>query len=102
MFQDTIKKAERILSCSSCQWDQFCIKPPVMTEDEVKRKIDEKEPKPGLNEKDAAGAMMSGFISMMLFAGKDSTCPACPKFIDELRKDDTLIRKIKQMMKESC
>lgn len=89
-----VERAEQILQCASCGWDQFCIKPPAMTSEEVKAKLQEHR-----DDEDRDRAVSDTLINAIAYAGKDTTCPACPKFIERLRADGTLALKMKEWMR---
>ncbi len=78
MYKNTLEKAE------------------TMTKEQIDNIIKSKNEEGKNSDKD----IMGDIIGMMIYSGKDTTCPACPKFIKVLSKDNTLINKIKALMKE--
>ncbi len=96
-------KVEQQVECSTCQWDKFCLKPPTMTEAEVKDKVSFKGEKPtDPDDKEAANKSMFGdILNMVVYAGKDKDCIACPTFIARLREGPELSNRIKALMQEA-
>jgi hypothetical protein len=88
-----------------CPWDKFCIRPPQMTPEEVKKKLNEvgeeakKEGQEIEKEGKEKGGAVLGFILQGLFmVGKDTECQGCSVFIERLRNDKIVIEKIKELM----
>lgn len=91
-------KVEQQIECATCPWDRFCIRPPMMTKEEVEREIKDKM-KPDKEDKGGESTLFGGLMATMIYGGKDKECPACPVFIEELRKGPELSKKIKELMK---
>ena len=91
---DILQKAEAIANCKTCRWDQFCVKPPIMTRNEMENTFREMK-KDARNSKDAAFVMLVG---TMVLLGKDMECPTCPIFARRIRETPTLSQKIKKLM----
>ena len=71
--------------CMTCPWDRFCITPPTMTEDDVKRKIDEAHKEDELKDPEHKKVPFGSLLTTMFMAGKDMTAECCPVFTLRLR-----------------
>ncbi len=99
-MEETLRKTEKIMNCVSCSWNQFCIEPPTYTKEEIEEKTKLPAYEKSIEGEDRSGKLMGDMLGAMMFMGKDTQCRACPQFIKLLSKDDILIKKIKQFMRE--
>ena len=95
-----LKRTEQQIDCATCPWNKLCIDPPVMTDEEVKAKIESEQMDKDKSKDDAERSVFTGLLSVLIFSGKDRDCRACPIFIERLREGPELSAKIKQIMKD--
>lgn len=93
---DISEEIEITANCKTCMWNQFCIKPPTMTRDEVEKNFEKlrRDIEKDLPREDAGIAMLMG---IMMISGKDRNCPVCPGFARRM-KEPILSQKIKELM----
>ncbi len=94
-------RVEQQVECASCPWDKLCIRPPSMTEAEVKEKMERERPSNPNDPKAEDGALLGSMLSAIFFAGKDRECIACTAFITKLRENPELSNRIRAIMQES-
>jgi hypothetical protein len=92
---DALKNgADPDMLCMTCPWDRFCITPPTMTRDEIDQRMNAETEK---DKKHAAEAEARGekasmpvgsLLSVLVFAGKDTSAQVCPVLAMRLRTSD--------------
>lgn len=99
---DDVKKAMQAgtppeLICAACPWDRLCVQPPTMTAAEVEEKIKDAEAKDRARDPNATPAGM--LMTVIAFAGKDSSGAMCPVFTMRLRSDRTVADSLRSAMR---
>ncbi len=97
---DILEEVETMVNCKTCKWNQFCIKPPVMTWQEVQttlRAMERDAREEFDNPEDAGFGMLMG---TMMFLGKDKVCQVCPGLARRM-DESVLSQKIKELMQDS-
>ena len=91
-----MNQIEQQVECTSCQWNKYCIEPPIMTKEEYEEMINKEKDKAKM---DGESGVYSSLLTALVFGGKDKTCNACPVFIDRLSQGPELSNKIKEIMR---
>lgn len=86
--------ADPSMLCMTCPWDRYCVKPPTMTSEEVKSKLEEARTKdreeaesnPEGSEKPKAP--IGTLITALVMGGKDKTAEICPVLAMRLRSPE--------------
>lgn len=92
------QEVEQQIECVACPWNKQCIEPPMMTEEEVKAKMDEGKPEASMSQEEAEGKLMGGIVSALFFVGKDTEARICKVFANALRKSPDISNQIKAIM----
>lgn len=96
--------ADPDMLCMTCPWDRFCIRPPTMTSDEIRQRMDDAERKD--RERKQAGEQQGMPVGMLLTAltmgGRDRMAEVCPVFALKLRTADgrQIVDTIKSRMQQ--
>lgn len=98
--------ADPAMLCMTCPWDRFCIEPPSMTTEEVKRQIDEASAKDKTLAREAElkgekPAMPVGsLLTAITLGGRDTSAGVCPVLAMRLRTPDgrTIVDSLKSSM----
>lgn len=86
-------KVEAMVNCQTCPWDQFCIRPPSMTREEIDERMEE------MGKGDEPDRAVFGtLLGAIVFGGKDAECSVCPVFAQRLKESPTLATRIREMM----
>ena len=101
--------ADPSMLCMTCPWDRFCITPPSMTAEEVRRSLDDAKRKDeeaaeaAKAKGESAGRPVGMLISTIVVAGRDTQAQVCPVFALRLRSADggTLVAGIRKSMQEA-
>lgn len=76
------------LICATCPWDRLCVKPPAMTEHEVKAQIDAAETADRERDPSGKGMPMGALMTALTLSGRASSGEMCPIFAARLRSPD--------------
>lgn len=98
--------ADPALLCATCPWDRYCITPPKMSRAEVDAKMREAEQKDKADLETAKaegrnpGMPVGMLVSVLAFAGKDTSATICPVFAMRLRSSSgrTIVDSMKSTM----
>ena len=79
------------LLCSTCPWDRYCIVPPEMTAEDVKRQIDDaiakdkEQAEEAKAEGKSPGMPIGGIVMALTLGGRDQQAKCCPVLAVRLR-----------------
>jgi hypothetical protein len=76
--------ADPAMLCQTCPWDRYCITPPTMTSDDIKRmqaEAEAKERAAGEKDKMPIGSLLTALV----FGGRDTQAELCPVFAVRLK-----------------
>ncbi len=93
-MSDILDEAAALVQCKECPWYRSCAVPIRMTAEDVRRQLEQSMPggMPGA----AAGSPQ--FMASLMAAAQNMMLEGCPIFIDRLRANPELARRIKEMM----
>lgn len=79
--------ADPDMLCMTCPWDRMCVKPPAMSSDEVKQRIEEAQAEDLARQQAAPerGMPVGMLMAAMVFSGRDQRGEMCPVFALRLR-----------------
>jgi hypothetical protein len=83
--------ADPAMLCATCPWDRNCFSPPTMTSADVERQIAEATAKDAAEAERAqmlgrqAQMPVGSLMTMLIYAGKDTSAQVCPVFGLRLR-----------------
>lgn len=90
-------EAQALVQCKSCPWYKNCVLPIRVTEEDLRRQMESSMPGASMP---GAPYGMSQLLSSMATAAQNSLLEGCPIFIDRLRSNPKLAKRIKQIMQE--
>jgi hypothetical protein len=76
------------LICATCPWDRLCVEPPSMSEQEVKRQIDEAAEADRARDPEQKSMPVGALMTALTLGGRDSAGKLCPVFALRLRGPD--------------
>ena len=86
--------ADPAMLCATCPWDRNCFSPPTMTAADVEQQIAQAAAK-DLAEAERARTLgkeaqmpVASLMTMLIYAGKDTSAQVCPVFGLRLRSSD--------------
>ncbi len=90
---DIINEAYNILECKECPWYKLCVSPMRFSAEDIKRQMQAQSPmgNPNLSDAEAQDLMAS-----MAEAAQNQLLEGCPVFIERLRSDAELAKRIKE------
>ena len=94
-MNEAFNEAQEILQCKSCPWYKNCIMPIRATEEDMRRQME------GMANNNAIPGLPSSasdLLTTMASAAQNSLLEGCPVFINRLRNNPDIARKIKEMM----
>ncbi len=94
-MSDILDEAYAVVQCKECPWYKACVLPMRFTAEDIRRQL---ESAPGVNISQQADLGMQNLLSSMASAAQSSLLEGCPIFINRLRSDPELARKLKEIM----
>ncbi|MEE8414338.1 MAG: hypothetical protein V3R96_07280 [Dehalococcoidales bacterium] len=96
-MSDALNEAYGIVQCKECPWYKSCAMPMRFTAEDIRRQMESTSG--GMNQLQADLAMQN-LLSGMASAAQNSMLEGCPVFIERLRNNEKLARRIKEMMQK--
>ena len=93
---DVLDEAYAIAKCKECPWYKSCVLPMRFTAEDIRRQLESSAP--GIDISQQADLNMQNLLSSMATAAQNSLLEGCPVFIDRLRTDPDLARRLKEIM----
>ena len=93
---DVLDEAYGIIQCKECPWYKSCVMPMKFTADDIRRQLESSVP--GADTSQQADLGMQNLLSSMATAAQNSLLEGCPVFIERLRTNPELARRVKEMM----
>ncbi len=95
-MSDALNEAYGIVQCKECPWYKSCTMPMRFTAEDLRRQM---ESAPGgMGAAQQADLGMQELLSNMATAAQNSLLEGCPVFIERLRTNPGLAKRIKDMM----
>ena len=95
MMDNILDEAAAIVQCKECPWYRNCTTPIRVSPEDVRRQWQAGIPGMGYGTGDPN---MMQFFASMTQAAQNAILEGCPIFIQRLRSDPTLARRIKELM----
>ena len=95
-MNDILNEAYRIAQCKECPWYKSCVMPMRFTVEDIRRQLESSIS--GMDASAQVDITIQDLLSSMATAAQNSMLEGCPVFIERLRTDPDLARRIKQMM----
>lgn len=92
-----LDKAYGVVQCKECPWYKSCTVPMRFTAEDLRRQMESASPGIGVS---PADQNMQNLLSNMASAAQNSMLEGCPVFIERLRTNPDLARRIKQIMQD--
>ena len=93
---DFLDEAYGIVQCKECPWYKSCAMPMRFTAEDIRRQMESSLPGTGIPGQGDLG--WQSLLSNMATAAQSSLLEGCPVFIERLRNNPELARRIKEMM----
>ncbi len=93
---DVLDEAYAIAKCKECPWYKSCVLPMRFTAEDIRRQLESSAP--GIDISQQADLNMQNLLSSMATAAQNSLLEGCPVFIERLRTDPELARRLKEIM----
>ena len=93
---DVLNEAYAIAQCKECPWYKACAMPMRFTAEDIRRQLESSAS--GMNIPGQGDLGMQNFLSSMATAAQNSLLEGCPVFIERLRSNPDLAKRIKEMM----
>ena len=93
---DVLNEAYAIAKCKECPWYKSCVLPMKFTAEDIRRQLESSAS--GIDIPQQADLNMQNLLSSMATAAQNSLLEGCPVFIDRLRTDPELARRLKEIM----
>jgi len=93
---DVLNEAYAIAQCKECPWYKACTMPMRFTAEDIRRQLESSAS--GMNIPGQGDLGMQNFLSSMATAAQNSLLEGCPVFIERLRNNPDLAKRIKEMM----
>ena len=93
---DVLNEAYAIAKCKECPWYKSCVLPMKFTAEDIRRQLESSAS--GIDISQQADLNMQNLLSSMATAAQNSLLEGCPVFIDRLRTDPELARRLKEIM----
>ena len=94
-MSDILDEAYAVVQCKECPWYKACVLPMRFTTEDIRRQL---ESTPGVDMSQQADLGMQNLMSSMASAAQNSLLEGCPIFINRLRNDPKLARRLKEIM----
>ena len=95
-MSDAFNEAYGIVQCKECPWYKSCVVPMRFTAEDLRRQMESTSS--GVNASSQPDLGMQNLLSSMASAAQNSLLEGCPVFIDRLRSNPELARRVKEMM----
>ncbi|MFC2005488.1 hypothetical protein ACFLVG_00800 [Chloroflexota bacterium] len=95
-MSDILSEAYRIAQCKECPWYKSCVVPMRFSTEDIRRQLESSGP--GFSNSQQADLGMQSLLSGMAAAAQNSLLEGCPVFIERLRANPGLAKRIKEMM----
>jgi len=95
-MSDILNEAYGVVQCKECPWYKSCAMPMKFTAEDLRRQMETSAS--GMGGMSPTDQNMQNLLSNMATAAQNSMLEGCPVFIERLRTDPDLARRIKQMM----
>jgi hypothetical protein len=92
---DILNEAYGILECKQCPWYKLCISPMRFSAEDIRRQMRAQAPLMDENQPDMD---KQNLISSMAEAAQNQLLEGCPVFIERLRNDAELAKRIKEVV----
>ncbi|MFH1382511.1 MAG: hypothetical protein ABIH70_06400 [Chloroflexota bacterium] len=96
-MSDVLNEAYGIVQCKECPWYKSCVTPMRFTAEDIRRQLEASAPAMGAAQQ--ADLTMQSLLQNMASAAQNSLLEGCPVFIDRLRANPELARRIKEIMR---
>jgi hypothetical protein len=93
---DVLDEAYAIAQCKDCPWYKSCVMPMRFTAEDIRRQLESSAP--GMDITQQADLGMQNLLSSMATAAQNSLLEGCPIFIERLRTNPDLAKRLKQIM----
>jgi len=93
---DVLDEAYAIAQCKDCPWYKSCVMPMRFTTEDIRRQLESSAP--GMDITQQADLGMQNLLSSMATAAQNSLLEGCPIFIERLRTNPDLAKRLKQIM----
>ena len=93
---DVLNEAYAIAQCKECPWYKACTMPMRFTAEDIRRQLESSAS--GMNIPGQGDLGMQNFLSSMATAAQNSLLEGCPVFIERLRSNPDLAKRIKEIM----
>ena len=95
-MSDILNEAYGIAQCKECPWYKTCVVPMRFTAEDIRRQI--QSAASGTDSSPQIDLNMQNLLSGMATAAQNSLLEGCPVFIDRLRANPGLAKRIKEIM----
>jgi hypothetical protein len=95
-MDDILNEAYGIVQCKECPWYKSCVMPMRFTAEDIRRQLESSTPETGISQQADLG--MQNLLSSMATAAQNSLLEGCPIFIQRLRSNPGLAKRLKEMM----
>jgi len=93
---DVLNEAYAKAQCQDCPWYISCVVPMRFTAEDIRRQLESSTPGTGIPGQADLG--LQNLLSNMATAAQNSLLEGCPVFIERLRNNPELAKRIKEMM----
>jgi len=97
-MSDILEEVYGVVQCKECPWYKSCTVPMRFTAEDLRRQMESASP--GISGVSPTDQNMQNLLSNMASAAQNSMLEGCPVFIERLRTNPELARRIKQMMQD--
>ena len=95
-MEDILNEAYGIVQCKECPWYKSCVMPMRFTAEDIRRQMESSVP--GMNIPQQADLGLQNLLSSMATAAQNSLLEGCPIFIERLRSNPELAKRLKEIM----
>ena len=99
-MSDILDEAYGIAQCKGCPWYKACVTPMRFTVEDIRRQLQNNPGAMGMPPGQDMNAGIQDFLGSMASAAQNSLLEGCPVFIQRLRSDEELARRIKKLMQD--
>ena len=95
-MSDVLDEAYAIAQCKDCPWYKACVTPMKFSAEDIRRQLESSAS--GMDVAQQTDLGMQNLLSSMASAAQNTLLEGCPIFIQRLRADPNLARRLKQIM----
>ena len=95
-MSDVLDEANAIAQCTQCPWYKSCVVPMRFTAEDIRRQLEASAP--GTSIPPQIDLNIQNLLSSMATAAQNSLLEGCPVFIERLRTNPNLARRLKELM----